>query len=58
MYYKEQLGSSENGSNFVIKKLNGLLSLPNQKVFDENTFTFFFSQEDPRERTTFMQLRP
>ena len=58
MYYKEQLGSSENGSNFVIKKLNGLLSLPNQKVFDENTFTFFFSQEDPRERTTFMHLRP
>ena len=42
----------------MIKKLQGLLSLPNQKVFDENTFTFFFSQEDPRERTTFMHLRP
>ena len=60
LYYKNQFpdASTNNAStNFVVKRLNAMSNLPNQKVFDESTFAFFFSQGHPDDRATVMSTR-
>lgn len=57
LYYKNQfpeVATSNSNANFVVKRLQAMTALPNQKVFDADTFSFFFSQGHPDDRVAVM----
>ena len=60
VYYRDQfpeVATSNSNANYVVKRLQCILQLQNQNVFDENTFAFFFGQDHPEDRGSLMSTR-